>query len=205
MGLEPVEVQHVRIGRRLLGYEPATVDRLLEDVTASYEEAWFDRQSLRERVEGLEGELDRTRERERLVGDVLVNAQRTAEQTVAEARETAEDILDGARRKADEIVSAAQREPDRLREEIRRLEAIKSAMYARFRAFLSEAHTLLEEGPDDSPADEAPLGRLLLPEGLLPTEDGGAGDSARIPSARGYSSAGRAPGSHPGGRRFEPG
>ena len=33
----------------------------------------------------------------------------------------------------------------------------------------------------------------------------GLGESARIVLARGYSSAGRAPGSHPGGRRFEPG
>ena len=69
------------------------------------------------------------------------------------------------------------------------------------------------DGPE-RPAGDRARGRQLVPRGL-------GGDGARDPrwpplgqldplevatieAARGYSSAGRAPGSHPGGRRFEP-
>ncbi len=163
MRLEPVEIQHVPLKRRLLGYHPGTVDRLLEDVTSSYEEVWLDREALRGLLKRLEEELERARERERLLGDVLLSAHRIAAQTVAESKEKAESLLAEARRKADEMVAEAQREPERLREEVRRLETIEHALHERYRAFLSVAHRLLEEGPEDV-SKLAPLGTLRLPK-----------------------------------------
>jgi cell division septum initiation protein DivIVA len=172
--LEPVEIQHVELRRRLLGYRRGDVDRLLEVVTTSFEEVRFERDDLREQVERLQAEADRTRERERLVGDVMRNAQQLAEETVAEARETAESMLAKARKKADGFVVDAQREPERLREEIRLLTTIESALHERFRAFVSVAHQVLQEdvegdvegdaaaaGPD--PPEAIPSGRRVGP------------------------------------------
>ena len=159
--LEPVEIQHVQLRRGLLGYRRGDVDRLLEVVTASFEEVWFERDALREQLGLLQAEADRTRDRERLVGDLMRNAQRIAEDTVAEARETAESLLAKARKKADGLVSGAQREPERLREEIRLLTSTESALHERFRAFVSAADRVFEGAPEGTaaPADasrEAP-------------------------------------------------
>jgi cell division initiation protein len=157
--LEPVEIQHVDLRRRLLGYRRGDVDRLLEVVTASFEEVRFERDDLREQLERLQAEADRTRERERLVGDLMRNAQKIAEDTVAEARETAESMLAKARKKADGLVVDAQREPERLREEIRLLTTTESALHERFRTFVSVADRVLEEDVEgDVEGDAAPAG-----------------------------------------------
>jgi cell division septum initiation protein DivIVA len=157
--LEPVEVQHVKLRRGLLGYRRADVHGLLEDVTASFEEVWFERATLRQQVERLHAEVARNRERERFVGDRLRNAQKIAEDTVAEARETAERVLAKARKKADGLVIDAEREPQRLREEIRLLTTIESSLHERFRAFVSVADRVLKECVEgDVEGDAAPAG-----------------------------------------------
>ena len=40
MGLTPVEIHHVPLDRGVWGYRRNAVDRLLEEVAASYEEVW---------------------------------------------------------------------------------------------------------------------------------------------------------------------
>ena len=43
MSLTPVEIRHVSLPRRLLGYERSDVDRLLSDIASSFEDVWRDR------------------------------------------------------------------------------------------------------------------------------------------------------------------
>jgi cell division septum initiation protein DivIVA len=145
MGIEPVEIQHVELRRRLFGYQPRAVERLLEEVTSSFEEVWFERDALREETARLRDECDRTRERDRAAGDILLTARRLADKHLAQARKQAEAIVSQAREQAERIVENARREPLRLQEEIGRLESMEHALRERYRAFLSGAQRLLEE------------------------------------------------------------
>jgi cell division initiation protein len=155
--LEPVEVQHVQLREGRKGYVREDVDRLLEVVTASYEDVWFERDALQEQVAELRAEAERARERERLLGDVMRSAQKTAEDTLAEARETAERILAKARKRADTLLSDARREPGRLREEIRLLTQLEQALHERFRTFVAVADRVLDEGTGgEKPEPTAP-------------------------------------------------
>jgi cell division septum initiation protein DivIVA len=147
--LDPVEIQHVELRHRIFGYRRRDVDELLETVTASFEEAWYEREALRERVESLLGDVERARERDRLVGDVVRNAQRVADQVIADARETAEGLLAKARRRSHDLVANAQRDPERLREEIRSLSKAERELHERFRSFCSLARDVLDEGSAD--------------------------------------------------------
>ena len=150
--LEPVEIQHVRLSQYLLGYSRRDIDRLLEVATSSFEEVWFERDTWREQVERLQVKVHRTFKRDRLVGDLVRNAQQTAIDTVAEARETAEAILVKARKKADRLLIDAERDLQRLREEISVLRAFENALHERFRAFASGADRVLDEGREDTAA-----------------------------------------------------
>jgi DivIVA domain-containing protein len=145
--LEPVEIQHVELRRARRGYLCEDVDRLLEAVTASYEEAWFEREALRDQVQQLQAEVERTRERERLVGDVVRTAQKTADETVTEARKVAEGMLAKARKRADALAKAP-RDPDRLKAEIHLLTMIERALHERFQTFVMVANRLLEDAAD---------------------------------------------------------
>jgi DivIVA domain-containing protein len=153
--LEPVEIQHVELRQARRGYLCEDVDRLLEAVTASYEEVWFERDALRDQVQQLRGEVERARERERLVGDVIRNAQKTADETVAEARKTAEGMLTKARKRADALVRAPG-EPDRLKAEIRLLTMVERALHARFRTFVTVANRVLDDAADDAAPEPQP-------------------------------------------------
>ena len=176
MKLTPVEVQHVKLSRRLLGYDRGDVERLLEDVTSSYEEVWLERDGLRAELEQVRKELERSRENERLVGDALVRAQRIAETTIADAKSTAEALLSEAREQADELTREVRAEPARVREEISRLQAVESGLHARLREFLVAAERLLEGGTD---GDDT-LGKLALR--VEPAANGASGAANAAPS-----------------------
>ena len=103
MSLTPVEIRHVRIGRRPLGYERPAVDRLLDDIASSYEDVWRDRADLRDEIDRLEGELRRQREIEEALRNTLLSAERMADELRARAHQEADLIVEEARAKAREI------------------------------------------------------------------------------------------------------
>ena len=74
MSLTPVEIRHVTLPRRLVGYERSGVDRLLSDIATSFEDVWRDRADLRDEIERLESELHRQREIEEALRNTLLSA-----------------------------------------------------------------------------------------------------------------------------------
>jgi cell division initiation protein len=120
MAITPVEIHHLQIGRRLLGYRRSTVDRYLEEIAASYELVWRERADLADRTEQLEGELQRHRELESLLRQTLVSAERAAQEQLEGARKQAELIVAEAHTEARSIVRRARDERERLDGEARR-------------------------------------------------------------------------------------
>ena len=139
MSLTPVEIRHVKIGRRPLGYERPSVDRLLDDIASSYEDVWRDRADLRDEIEQLDSELQRQREAEEALRNTLLSAERMADELRARAHQEADLIVEEARAKAREIAASAEAEEQRVRDEIRRLRVLETDVRAEFRAFLASA------------------------------------------------------------------
>ena len=154
MPLTPVEIRHIKLKRRPLGYERKAVDRLLADVTGSFGDVWRDRADLRDEVDRLEGELARFRELEVLLRKSLVSAERAADEVRLGARREADLILEEARVRAREIAGAACDERERVKGEIRRLKALEAELRADCRAALLAALERLESAPEDGQASE---------------------------------------------------
>jgi cell division initiation protein len=149
MSLTPVEIRHVRLGRRPLGYERGTTDRLLADVAASFEDVWRERADLRDEIERLESELHRQREVEEALRNTLLSAERLADELRARAHREADLIVEEARVKAREITGGAEAEREGIRNEIRRLRSVESQVRADYRAFLAAALDRLEGETQD--------------------------------------------------------
>jgi cell division initiation protein len=147
MSLTPVEIRHLRIGRRPFGYERPSVDRLLDDIASSYEDVWRDRADLRDEIDRLENELRRQREIEEALRNTLLSAERMADELRARAHQEADLIVEEARSKAREIAATAEADEQRARDEIRRLRALETDVRAEFRAFLGSALERLEAEP----------------------------------------------------------
>jgi cell division initiation protein len=149
MSYTPVEIRHLRLGRRLLGYDRRATDRLLEDVAASFEDVWRERADLRDELERLEGELQRHREVEEALRNTLLSAERMADELRAQAHREADVIVAEARGKAREVSAEGEAERERIHTEIRRLRSLESDVRADYRAFLLTALDRLESETHD--------------------------------------------------------
>jgi len=153
MSLTPVEIKHVHLGRRPLGYERKATDRLLEEIAASFEHVWRERADLRDELERLEDQLQHHRETEESLRNTLVSAERMADELRARAHREADLILEEARAKAREIAGEAEGERERIRTEIRRLRSLETDVRAEYRAFLLAA---LDRLPSDAKGQQKP-------------------------------------------------
>jgi cell division initiation protein len=153
MALTPVEIRHVKMGRRPLGYDRRATDDLLSEIVTSFEQVWRERADLRDEIEELESELTRQKEIEGTLRNTLVSAERMAEDVRTHARREADVIISEARASARDIVSSAESERERIKGEIRRLRTLEVDVRAEYRAFLQAALDRLES---DTQEREAP-------------------------------------------------
>jgi cell division initiation protein len=149
VAITPVEIHHLQIGRRLLGYRRSTVDRYFDEIEASFAQVWRERADAVDRIELLEGELQRHRELESLLRQTLVSAERAAQEQLETARKQAETIVSEAHAEARAVGRRAQGERERLEQEARRI-----------RALLRSALSVLEESPVDENGGEGEVRRL---------------------------------------------
>jgi cell division initiation protein len=141
MSLSPAEIRHAEIDRGLFGYKPDTVDDLLDEIVASFEEVWRERADLTDKVEHLEAEILRYRELESLLRTTLVSAERASH-----------ELRDQARKEAELIVSEAESEGRRLTHEARSERERLVGESHRIKAVLRAALELVEqEGPKSQP------------------------------------------------------
>lgn len=129
MGLTPVEIRHVPIGRGFWGYRRGAVERLLDEVADSFEDVWRERADFADRIEHLEGELQRHRELETLLRKTLVSAEAAAQEQREGARREAEQVVAEAHAEARRITFQAATERERLETDVRRLrELLRTAL-----------------------------------------------------------------------------
>ena len=139
MSLTPVEIRHLKPQRGLFGYERDTVDGLLEEIAASFENVWRERADLRDEVEDLESELARHREIESALRSTLLSAERMADDVRAQAHREAEVIIAEARARARDVTGGAEMERERIAVDVRRLRSLQADLRAEYRAFLHAA------------------------------------------------------------------
>src|SRR5438874_10701501 len=137
MTLTPVEIRHVKPAKAFVGgYDREAIDRLLDEIVASFEDVWRERADMADKVEQLESDLVRYREIEGLLRTTLVSAEKAAVTLKEQARKEADLILEEARAEARSITRGARADHDRLLTEIRRM-----------RSLLQSALALVDEEP----------------------------------------------------------
>lgn len=175
MPYTPVELRHVRISRRPLGYKRDTVEHLLEEVADSFEVAWRERGELGDRVEELEKALAELRRREELLAQALVAAEQAASEVRASAHREAELIVGEAHREGRSIVRGAHAERARLSSDTRRIEALLRAALGMVEDAGREARGAEGDAPAPVPVwpgreDTREFPRPVVPESAEPGE-----------------------------------
>ena len=145
MTYSPVELRHVSLKRRMLGYDRAAVDAMLEDVADSYEQVWRERVDLGDRIERLEAELERHKELEHLLRATLLSAEQAANAVKEKGRSEADALIEEARVEAREITRRARADRESLLLDARRI-----------RLLLHAALDAIDEVREDEIRDEPP-------------------------------------------------
>jgi cell division initiation protein len=117
----------VKFARALFGYKRDETERLLDEVANSFEDVWRDRGELADQVEELEKQLEEHKQREHLLTQTLVAAERSAADARESARREAELIVAEAHQEARSVLRGAQSERERLVIEARRIETLLRA------------------------------------------------------------------------------
>jgi DivIVA domain-containing protein len=120
----PVELRHVSLKKGFRGYNRTQVDQLLTDIADSFEDVWRERADLADKVEQLDTEVAHHRERESLLSNTLLSAERAAGEAKAEAHRQAEQILAEAHAEARSITRTAIAERERLLTENRKITSL---------------------------------------------------------------------------------
>lgn len=161
MSYTPVELRHVRVGRRLFGYARDEVDTLLEEVADSFEQVWSERGELADRLEDLEKLLADVKQREQLLASTLVAAEKAAVEAKEAAKREAELIVAEAHHEARSITRAAQTERERLFAEARRVETLLRAALGMVEESQAGARTSEgEQASEEHPPAPPPVGPL---------------------------------------------
>src|SRR3954452_5218406 len=142
MAYTPVELRHISLRKGLFGYRREPVDKLIADIAESFEEVWRERADLADRVEQLETELQHHRERESLLSNTLLAAERAAAEQRQDAHRKAEQVVAEAHAEARSVVRSAIADREKLLGEVRRV-----------RSLLRSALDIVDEG--DRGGDEA--------------------------------------------------
>jgi len=159
----PIDLERPNLRKRFRGYDVNAVDTLLRGAARTLHEQRMENEALRERLASQTEELERARAAERMTQDVLLSAQRAADETRASAHRQADAMLEEARVSAMAERVNAQQQILEVRSEIERLRADRVRLEVELRALLERY--LRELGPAPS---------LTLVEGNLavvaPTE-----------------------------------
>jgi cell division septum initiation protein DivIVA len=124
MAYTPVELRHITLKKGLGGYKKDSVDTLISEIADSFEDVWRERADLADRVEHLESELSHHREREALLSNTLLAAERSAAEQKEDAHHKAEQVVAEAHAEARSIVRTAIGDREKLLGEIRRVRSL---------------------------------------------------------------------------------
>ena len=144
MRITPMEIQQKSFQRALRGYSAQEVENFLELVSSVYAEAVAEINRLREEVSRRDAELSQHREREVTLREMIVMAQRVAEDLRKGAAREAELITAEAGLKADEIVKGAHHRMADLQRQIQDLKKQRIQAEQELRGILETHFKLLD-------------------------------------------------------------
>lgn len=121
----PLQFPSSSLPRRVNGYDRDATEEVFYKVVSSYATLWHEYSQLKgqfsevqEQLGSLEEELARYKEEERLLGAVMIEANRSAAAMKEEARQEAEAIVNEAQSLVDTMVDEAQAQADKMMEEV---------------------------------------------------------------------------------------
>lgn len=125
MKLSPMEIQQKVFNRAFRGFNEQEVRNFLEAVSSAYADAVRENNSMRDQLSRQEQEIQHHRNREQILKDTLVTAQRAVEEMRRNAQKQSELLIAEAELKADALVKDAHNRVADLQQQIQELKRLR--------------------------------------------------------------------------------
>ncbi|MBZ5640418.1 MAG: DivIVA domain-containing protein [Acidobacteriia bacterium] len=142
--LTAMDVEKQDFKRSMRGFDRDEVRLFLTAVSEEIERLNLDNAQLREESGTLRGRIDDFRERERMLQETLVTAQKMSEELAAKTHRESELLIKEARIKAERLLEQAQDQLSRIEAEIGRVKLERDAFENRLRSAIEEHLALLD-------------------------------------------------------------
>jgi cell division initiation protein len=142
MTITPIDIQQHRFKTRAMGYEKVGVDHFLEQVAEELEQYHRMVQELKEELARTRANLNEMRQREEMLKETLMTAQRMTDEIKANALKEAEILIAEAGLKAERIVQEAEDRRNQLLNEVQEIKRQKATFQSALRG-LVESHLQL--------------------------------------------------------------
>lgn len=147
--ITPLEIQNKEFRRGIRGYKEDEVDEFLDKIIIDYEKLYKENLELKDRLEGMNHQLEQYKEMEESLKKTLIIAQNTAEDVRANAHKESELIIQEADAKAKEIAIKANSEVENIRNEFEDIKNRMQIFKTRFKALLQSQLDSIDETYDD--------------------------------------------------------
>jgi len=144
MAITPIDIQQHQFKGQLFGYNKASVDRFLELVAEELERLSKQYQEVREELARTRATVDEMRQREAILKETMLTAQRVTEDLKSNAQREAEVIIADARVRAEKIIREAEDRRLQLISEIQESKRQKVAFETGLRAMVESHLRLLD-------------------------------------------------------------
>lgn len=146
MKITPLDVGHHRFPARWRGYDPREVDIFLEMVSQEMEEIIQENRFLAEELKRKSAELAEHKEREQILKETMITAQRVADDMKNNMVKEAQAIVAQAELESDFIIRRAQERVVEMQAEIHGLKEDRARLREQLRSILNTYYALIEVG-----------------------------------------------------------
>jgi len=144
MKITPIDISGHRFGKRMRGYDQEEVRSFLNLVSAEFERIVIDNNALKEELAQIKAGIADYKERERILKETLLTAQKLAEDIKEEARKEAQLVVREAELKGSQLLDQAARKAGQLEAVIQSLRVERDAFEQRIRGAVEQHLRLLD-------------------------------------------------------------
>jgi len=144
MKITPIDISGHRFAKRMRGFDPEEVRSFLNLVSGEFERLVIDNNALKEELAQIKAGIADYKERERILKETLVTAQKLAEDMKDEARKEAQLVVKEAEIKGGQLLDQAARKAGQIEGMIQNLRVERDSFEQRIRSAVEHHLKLLD-------------------------------------------------------------
>ena len=144
MKITPIDINSHRFAKRMRGFDPEEVRSFLNLVSGEFERLVIENNALKEELAQIKAGLSDYKEREKILKETLLTAQKLAQDIKEEARREGQLVIKEAELKGSQLLDQAARKAGQIEGMIQNLRVERDSFEARVRSAVEQHLRLLD-------------------------------------------------------------